>query len=106
MRRGWLTAEHHRIHVIDLWPEGPRKEVRLTAARSALDSLARAMPKGSSFGCSICASRRQTVTVIPCAPFVDMRCRWIGCVIHAWSSITSVRIQRGRSLDRTAKKLI
>jgi hypothetical protein len=66
----WMAGEHYRIHVMELWPDGPRKEAGLVAARHALDSLTRAMPKGFSFVCTTCASRRQTVTVIPCAPRV------------------------------------
>ena len=64
MYREWLAAEHHRIHVMELWPDGPRKEAGLAAARSALDSLAGTMPKGSSFECATCASRRPAATSI------------------------------------------
>jgi hypothetical protein len=70
MHSEWLAAEHYRIHVMELWPDGPRKEAGLASARSALDGLALTMPKGSSFACVTCASRPQTVTVIPCAPRV------------------------------------
>jgi hypothetical protein len=54
----WLASEHHRIHMIELWPDGFRKEAGLAAARSALESLTGVIPKGSSFVCAICASRR------------------------------------------------
>jgi len=64
----WLAMEHYRIHVIELWPGGPRKEAALAAARSALEVLAWTMPEGSSFTCATCTSRRQTVTVIPSTP--------------------------------------
>jgi hypothetical protein len=57
MRREWLAVEHHRIHVMELWPDGPRKEAGLAAARAMLDSLVAAMPTGHSFVCSTCASR-------------------------------------------------
>jgi hypothetical protein len=57
--------EHYRIHVIELWPDGPRKEAGLGSARSVLDRMVRTMPEGSSFECAICASRRRTVTEIP-----------------------------------------
>jgi hypothetical protein len=70
MHREWLAVEHHRIHVMELWPDGPRKEVGLAAARSALESSEGAMPEGFSFACATCASRPQTVTVIPSAPRV------------------------------------
>lgn len=63
MHREWLAGEHYRIHLMELWPDGPRKEAGLAAARSALESLEGAMPEGSSFACAICGSS-QTVTVI------------------------------------------
>jgi hypothetical protein len=66
MDREWLAGEHYRIHVMELWPDGPRKEAGLAAARSALESLEETMPEGSSFACVICGSR-QTVSVIPSA---------------------------------------
>jgi hypothetical protein len=70
MHSEWLAVEHYRIHVIELWPDGPEKEAGLASARSALERLVRTMPKGSSFACASCASRPQTVTVIPYAPRV------------------------------------
>jgi hypothetical protein len=27
----WIAAEHYRLHVIEEWPEGPRKAVALSA---------------------------------------------------------------------------
>jgi hypothetical protein len=57
MKSEWLAVEHHRIHIMELWPDGPRRRSGLTAARSALDSLARNLPKGFSFTCTTCASR-------------------------------------------------
>jgi hypothetical protein len=44
----WLAAEDYRIHVMELWPDGPRKQAGLAAARSALRSLARTVSKGST----------------------------------------------------------
>jgi hypothetical protein len=66
MHSEWLAAEHYRIHVMER-ADGPRREAGLAAARSDLESLARTMPKGPAFACAICASRRQTVTVLPSA---------------------------------------
>jgi hypothetical protein len=68
MYNNWLATEHYRIHAIELWPDGPRKEAGLAAAQSALESLTRTMPT-SSFACAICASR-QTLILIPSAPRV------------------------------------
>ena len=70
MHNEWMAVEHYRIHVIELWPDGPTKEAGLGAARSALESLTRTMPNGPSFVCTICASRRHAAIVIPCAPIV------------------------------------
>ncbi|MGD1093768.1 MAG: hypothetical protein ABSB35_17485 [Bryobacteraceae bacterium] len=61
----WIAFEHYRIHVIEQWPDGPRKQAGLASARSALDRVVRTMPEGSSFACAICASRRQIVTEMP-----------------------------------------
>jgi hypothetical protein len=70
MHSEWLAFEHYRMHVIELWPGGPRKEAELAAARSAIESLTGTMSEESSFSCAICSTRRQTVTVIPLAPRV------------------------------------
>ena len=67
----WLAVEHHRIHVIELWPDGPRKEAALAAARSALEGLASTTPEASSFTCATCTGTRETVTVIPFTPRVQ-----------------------------------
>jgi hypothetical protein len=63
MLMGPIAFEHYRIHVIELWPDGPRKEAGLASARSVLDRMGRTMPGGSSFACAICARRRQTVNI-------------------------------------------
>lgn len=57
MHGNWLTMEHYRIHVMELWPDGPEKEAGLASARSALESLIRIMPR-ASFACTTCANRR------------------------------------------------
>jgi hypothetical protein len=38
-----LAMEHYRIHVMEQWPDGPRKQAGLAAARSTIESLARIM---------------------------------------------------------------
>jgi|HubBroStandDraft_6_1064221.scaffolds.fasta_scaffold347901_3 hypothetical protein len=67
----WMAVEHHRIHLMEQWPDGHRKDAGLAAARSALASLARILPAGSSFACATCISRQQTVVMIPSAPRVQ-----------------------------------
>ena len=54
MQQEWLAVEHHRIHVMETWPDGARKEAGLAAARATLASLARSAPKESPFACTIC----------------------------------------------------
>jgi hypothetical protein len=68
MHREWLAFEHYRIHMMDLWPDGPGKEAGLSAARSAIENLTRVMSNESSFQCASCANRRRTVIAMPLAP--------------------------------------
>jgi hypothetical protein len=63
-----LAFEHYRIHIMEQWADGPRKEAGLMSARCTLESLTRNEPDGSSFACSICARRRAAVIVMPDAP--------------------------------------
>jgi len=37
----WIAMEHHRLHLIEKWPDSPRKEANLAAIRSTLASLSR-----------------------------------------------------------------
>jgi hypothetical protein len=39
MHAEWIAAEHHRLHIVEEWPEGPHKEVALAAIQSSLHSL-------------------------------------------------------------------
>jgi len=40
MRDQWLAMEHSRLHAVETWPDGPRKEAVLASIRSKLASLA------------------------------------------------------------------
>jgi len=71
MHTAWLASEHSRIHLIEQWPDGPRKTAALAAARSALDSLLRSVSlrrsvqcDASAFRCSICGSRRNSPVIL------------------------------------------
>jgi hypothetical protein len=65
MHAAWLASEHSRIHLIEQWPDGPRKEAALAAARSTLDSLLRSSPSHEpTFSCAICGSRRGSASII------------------------------------------
>jgi len=44
----WMGFEQYRIHVMERWPDCPRKRAGLASASSALDGIARSMSnKGS-----------------------------------------------------------
>ena len=58
MHAEWVAAEHYRLHVIEEWPESPRKAVALSAIQSSLQSLLQNhQPDGLLPGCEICLSR-------------------------------------------------
>jgi hypothetical protein len=63
MHSEWLAFEHNRIHVMEQWPDGPRKDAGIASARCALESLAHMLPEGCSFECATC--RLAAMTVIP-----------------------------------------
>ena len=63
----WMAVERNRIEVMELWPDGPRKEAGLASARSTLESLARNMPGKSCVARVIHPDIRQTVIEIPLA---------------------------------------
>lgn len=60
-----LAAEHSRLHSVEQWPDGPRKQAALDAIRSALAGLAR-LPATSegNFACILCQNRRMNLTVL------------------------------------------
>jgi hypothetical protein len=71
MHTAWLASEHSRIHLIEQWPDGPRKTAALVAARSALNSLLRnvsLLPSvpgdASAFRCAICGGRRNSPVML------------------------------------------
>jgi len=39
MHGEWIMGEHHRLNIVERWPDGPRKEAVLAAIRSTLDRL-------------------------------------------------------------------
>lgn len=49
-----LAVEHYRLHVMELWPEGPLKRAGIAAARSRLESLTRRIGNGTPFVCVTC----------------------------------------------------
>ena len=65
----WVGMEHYRLHLFEMWPDGPRKDALLAAARSALRALESAAPVGAPvFVCEICAARRRSAPIIEFPP--------------------------------------
>ena len=59
MYREFLVMEHHRLHVMESWPDGPRKEAGLAAVRATLEGLQKTPPSGAAhFECVECLSHR------------------------------------------------
>ena len=59
MNSQWLKTEHHRLHVVEEWPDGPHKEAALNSIRSKLASLMRGLPPGSQGpACEVCLGRQ------------------------------------------------
>lgn len=65
MNAAWLANEHSRIHLIEQWPDGTRKEAALAAARSALESLLQSAGSNrSSFHCMVCGACRGGFSIV------------------------------------------
>ena len=65
----WISMEHYRMHLFETWPDGPRKDAHLAAARSALKALESAAPVAAPvFVCEICAARRRSAQIIEFRP--------------------------------------
>jgi len=61
----WLAMEHHRLHIIEEWSDGPHKDAALKAIRSSLASLTRnARPDVAPPVCEVCADRRQALEIV------------------------------------------
>lgn len=64
----WIMAEHHRLHIVEEWPDGPYKEAVLAAIRSTLDSLLRDFRAAANHPvCAICHHRRRAIAVLDCS---------------------------------------
>jgi len=60
----WLAAEHNRLHNIELWPDGQRKQRALDAVQSTLDGLSRHSGTTQTFTCFLCHSKRMNLKVM------------------------------------------
>jgi hypothetical protein len=60
----WIMGEHHRLHIVEEWPDGPYKEAVLAAIRSTLDSLLLDFRAAANRPvCAICHNRRRATAV-------------------------------------------
>jgi hypothetical protein len=65
MFQEWLSQEHHRLHIVEEWPDGPQKEAVLASIRSKLRSLLANCKEESLPACLVCQNRKlsQCVTL-------------------------------------------
>ena len=74
MHSQWIGMEHYRLHLFETWPDGPRKDANLAAARSALNALERSAPVAAPvFVCDTCAARRRSAPIIEFRPNAPSR---------------------------------
>jgi hypothetical protein len=69
----WFKTEHHRLHVVEEWPDSPHKQAALASIRSKLASLACHLPSGSHvLDCEVCLNRvdHSRVFAFPLAPSI------------------------------------
>lgn len=57
----WIAVEHQRLHVVETWPHGPRKEATLAAIHSTLSSLDENWRTATSHVCIACRDARSVV---------------------------------------------
>lgn len=53
----WIAMEHHRLHLIEEWPDSPHKQAALAAIHSTLEGLLRTHRHGDLPVCEVCLSR-------------------------------------------------
>ena len=58
----WIGQEHHRLHVVEEWPEGPQKQAVLASIRSKLRSLAWNRGSEGMPECMVCFSRKASAS--------------------------------------------
>ena len=57
----WINMEHYRLHCVEEWSDGPRKEAALAAIHSSLERLAAVA--SSEPTCMVCAARRNAMVL-------------------------------------------
>jgi hypothetical protein len=60
-----LAMEHHRLHIIERWPEGANKDAALASIRSALAGLLRSesVVGTSAWACIVCGAEWRRLPV-------------------------------------------
>jgi hypothetical protein len=59
-----FAAEHHRLHSVEQWPDGIRKEALVRAIESTIESLSRHPGGDGGFSCIVCENRRMNLKVL------------------------------------------
>ena len=61
----WIAMEHHRMHRVEEWPDGPHKRAALAAIDSALQGLLRLQRPGANLlVCEVCQNRKKASPVV------------------------------------------
>ena len=55
----WIALEHHRLDIVEQWPDGPYKTATLDAIHSSLAGLLQHSSATDSAKCGICSKRRK-----------------------------------------------
>jgi hypothetical protein len=62
MLSNWIAAEHYRLHLVEQWPNSPRKQATLAAVYSTLASLGQDSRSATeSPECVVCRARRAAI---------------------------------------------
>jgi hypothetical protein len=64
MRNQWIASEHHRMHTVEGWPDGPYKDATLRAIQSSISSLEQGSSDAAELACEVCLSRRRVTTIV------------------------------------------
>lgn len=65
MNLEWIAMEHHRLHLVEEWPDSPHKAAALAAIHSTLEGLLRTQRPGAPvLMCEICLSRVKPAAVV------------------------------------------
>lgn len=61
----WIAVEHHRLHIVEDWPDSPFKSAVLAAIRSSMASLSRdPLAATAPTECCVCRSRKRTAVAV------------------------------------------